>query len=117
MTEVYLGTLAELAAGATRGYQAAPDLSVFAVRHNDEVHVYRNLCPHAGTELNWMLDKFLDRDREYIQCSSHGALFEINTGLCIAGPCGGQHLDKLPSHVEDGNIYVHIKNMIEAEKN
>lgn len=102
----YLGTLSDLPAGTARGYKPAPDLSVFAVHHNDEVYVYRNLCPHAGTELNWMPDKFLDRDGEYIQCSSHGALFEINTGHCLVGPCGGAYLETLPSRILDGKIYL-----------
>lgn len=53
-----------------------------------------------------MPDKFLDRDGQYIHCSSHGALFDIATGQCIVGPCGGQYLDKLSSRIENDNIYV-----------
>ena len=30
-----------------------------------------------------------------ILCSSHGALFEKSTGLCVAGPCAGRALAPL----------------------
>jgi len=102
----YLGALADIPSGSARGYQTTPELSVFAVRVDDKVSVYRNRCPHKGIELNWVPDKFLDRDGEYLQCSSHGALFEIHTGKCIVGPCGGAYLEKLNSCVQDGGLYI-----------
>ena len=59
---------------------------LFAIRKDNQLHAYWNICPHLGIPLNWMPDKFLDLDGSLIQCSSHGALFEIDTGNCIAGP-------------------------------
>ena len=33
---------------------------------------------------------FLDADREYIMCSTHGAVYEPATGHCLGGPCAGR---------------------------
>lgn len=79
---------------------------LFAVHRYGDIFVYRNACPHLGIELEWMPDQFLDRDGELIQCATHGALFLIDTGACVAGPCTGQALEPLPFTVQDGAIYL-----------
>jgi len=66
--------------------------ALFAVHHRGHFFVYENRCPHRGVPLDWMPDQFLDFDRNFIQCATHGALFKIEDGECIAGPCNGQHL-------------------------
>lgn len=66
--------------------------------------VYRNRCPHAGFELNWLPDRFLDCDDRHIHCQVHGALFDIGTGRCVAGPCVGQHLESIPVRILDGDL-------------
>ena len=53
-----------------------------------------------------MPDKFLDLDGSLIQCSSHGALFQVESGECITGPCAGDHLMQVELRVEDGSYYV-----------
>lgn len=76
----------------------------FAVRQGDLVYVYRNNCPHLGLRLNLMPNQFLDYDKRHIQCTSHGALFQIDTGLCVAGPCPNQSLETLACKVENGQV-------------
>ncbi len=78
----------------------------FAVRKDQSVFLYRNRCPHIGLPLNLIPDRFLDYDRQYIQCSNHGALFRIDNGHCIAGPCQGQHLEILPCELTNGGLYL-----------
>jgi nitrite reductase/ring-hydroxylating ferredoxin subunit len=34
----------------------------------------------------------------------HGALFEIDTGACVSGPCAGLGLRTLPVRVERGYV-------------
>jgi nitrite reductase/ring-hydroxylating ferredoxin subunit len=53
-----------------------------------------------------MPDDFLSKDRESIQCASHGALYEIDTGLCFRGPCAGKSLRRVDVSVRGGDIYV-----------
>lgn len=78
----------------------------FVVRRGDSVYGYVNVCPHAGHALNWKPDAFLSRDGNLIMCSAHGAVFEIETGLCVAGPCPGQSLRRLTVRVADGRVWV-----------
>lgn len=68
------------------------DNSLFAVKKDGEYFLYRNVCPHLGIELHWLENQFLDPSGSLIQCSTHGALFLIDSGECVAGPCGGQFL-------------------------
>lgn len=78
----------------------------FVVRQGDDVYAYQNFCMHVGHPLNWMPDGFLTKDRDAIMCASHGAVYEIDTGLCVAGPCIGKELRKVDVEVRDGTIYV-----------
>lgn len=77
---------------------------LFAVRQDNQLHAYWNICPHLGIPLNWAPDKFLDLDNRLIQCSSHGALFHIDSGECIAGPCSGQRLQPVTLR-RDNSVY------------
>jgi nitrite reductase/ring-hydroxylating ferredoxin subunit len=79
---------------------------VFVVRRLGHVFAYENACPHIGTPLDFMPDQFLTRDRKHLLCSTHGALFEIATGLCIHGPCKGRALRVLPVALRDGMVVV-----------
>lgn len=76
----------------------------FVVRRGDEIFAYVNRCPHAGHPLNLRPDEFLAWDREHILCNSHGAMFEIAGGACIAGPCEGRALSALPIKIEEGVV-------------
>ncbi|MGI1680064.1 MAG: Rieske (2Fe-2S) protein [Cellvibrionaceae bacterium] len=78
----------------------------FAVKKNNQTFLYINKCPHAGLPLNWQEDKFLDYDGELILCSSHGALFKIETGKCVAGPCSGKSLAQIPFEIENGRLSI-----------
>lgn len=90
-----------------RGFDIAGH-SVFAVKRDGEVFVYRNSCPHLGIELQWLEDQFLDMDGALIQCSTHGALFTIDTGLCVAGPCRGRALEPVPFETVAGELRAHL---------
>lgn len=68
---------------------------LFAIRQDSQLYAYWNSCPHMGIPLNWMPDKFLDLDGELLQCSAHGALFRIDSGECIGGPCVGDQLSAI----------------------
>lgn len=101
-----LGRIADLPNGAARALRPTAEGSLFAVRTANGVRVYRNRCPHAGFELNWLPDRFLDRSGTYIHCQSHGALFEIDSGRCIAGPCPGARLEPVAVIERGGELYL-----------
>jgi len=79
-------------------------LSGFLVRKGDDVHAYLNRCPHAGHPLNIRPDRFLTPDRSLIVCCSHGALFDMETGYCVDGPCAGESLTRIPIETEAGFV-------------
>ncbi len=79
---------------------------LFVVRFAGRVYGYMNSCPHLGTPLEFLPDRFLTRDGTSILCSTHGARFDIATGRCVAGPCKGQFLVAVPLHVENGMVSV-----------
>jgi nitrite reductase/ring-hydroxylating ferredoxin subunit len=83
-----------------------PHGEVVAVRQGGTVHVYRNECPHIGISLNFQPDVFLDTEQRYIQCANHGALFQIEDGLCVYGPCQGESLVLLKAQVIDGSVWI-----------
>lgn len=95
----------EIAEGQSKGFDDG-DRGLFVVHKNGQFFAYRNRCPHLGIELNWQEDQFLDLDGMLIACATHGALFLIEDGLCVAGPCTGQALQALPLRILDGEIYL-----------
>ena len=82
--------------------------NLFAVRRGDAVFAYVNSCPHTGAPLNLLPDKFLDIERTRILCTNHGALFRIEDGHCIHGPCAGKDLQTVPISVEAGEVFVGV---------
>jgi nitrite reductase/ring-hydroxylating ferredoxin subunit len=91
-----------------RGFTLAGDPPVegFLVRDGIRVYAYVNSCPHIGTPLDFLPDRFLTADRREILCSTHGARFEIASGRCTAGPCRGRSLIPLQVINEDGRVLV-----------
>nr|WP_221800300.1 Rieske (2Fe-2S) protein [Oceanobacter mangrovi] len=100
-----LCSLDELLPGTARGFELN-DKPVLVVRQGSNLYAYHNSCPHRGIRLEWQPDQFLDIDNHFIQCSTHGALFNIHDGLCIAGPCVGDALLPLACEVRDGQIWL-----------
>ena len=97
-----LCSLAELEETGSRGFAVGEGdwpLRGFLVKTSDGVAAFVNYCPHAGHPLNFRPHKFLTPDRNLILCASHGALFTRDEGLCIAGPCPGQSLRRVPIEV------------------
>ncbi|MEM9402741.1 MAG: Rieske 2Fe-2S domain-containing protein [Pseudomonadota bacterium] len=78
----------------------------FVVRRGDAIYAYQNFCMHAGHPLNWGPNRFLTPDKDAIICASHGAMFEIDSGLCFAGPCTGKSLRPVAVEVTDGEVRV-----------
>lgn len=65
------------------------DEHYIALRRGGRLYVYQNLCPHQHVALS---EPLLDAQGAHIYCHRHGALFEVDTGECIFGPCQGQSL-------------------------
>ena len=81
--------------------------TMFIVRQGTRLHGWRNLCPHyENARMAWKKDEFLNADRSRIVCGAHGALFEIDSGECVLGPCLGRSLTPVELRVVEGEIFV-----------
>lgn len=76
------------------------------IYQDNHVHSYINRCPHTGVNLEWVAHQFLDNNHEFIQCATHGALFDIKNGICLRGPCVGERLELIENVISEGNIYL-----------
>jgi nitrite reductase/ring-hydroxylating ferredoxin subunit len=81
-------------------------VELFVVRRGDLLAAYKNSCPHTGVNLEWQVDQFLDLSHSYIQCATHGALFTIEEGYCVRGPCAGDRLEPIEVQLEDDGVVV-----------
>jgi nitrite reductase/ring-hydroxylating ferredoxin subunit len=111
--EQVLCRLEEIADGGSKEIvlRGTSDFSLCLVRQEENVYAYRNPCPHTGSPLNWVADKFLSLDGEMIQCALHGALFRITDGLCIWGPCLHKKLTPVAIANRDGDIVLVAGNL------
>ena len=116
MSSYFLCHNKDIAELQTREFSVETDqgqLELFIVRQDNNVHAYQNHCPHLGIPLNWQPDKFLCLEGIHIQCSTHGALFKVDDGYCIVGPCAGQSLTALTlEHRNDDEIWLELTHAI-----
>jgi len=99
----------EIADGDSAGLVAkikGEPTGLILVRQGQNVFVYRNTCPHIGAPLDFEPGRFLNLEKDLIQCSLHGALFTIDGGNCVSGPCEGKHLTSVPTVVKKGAVFL-----------
>jgi len=81
-------------------------LDAFLVNHQGNYYAYVNRCRHMPTPLDFVRNEFLSDDGRFLQCYTHGAVYEFATGMCISGPCKGESLYRLPVRVDRGDVLV-----------
>jgi nitrite reductase/ring-hydroxylating ferredoxin subunit len=108
MTGRPLCRIGDIPDGEARGFSLGEGRSrvdILAARRGGAVFLYRNACPHAGTPLDWVPDRFMSPDGIHLQCATHGALFRVEDGYCVAGPCAGRSLTPVPAEIgSDGTV-------------
>ncbi|WP_426390761.1 Rieske (2Fe-2S) protein [Variovorax sp. R-27] len=105
----YLCRLDELPDGAARGFGSAgvSRRAMFVVRHGDRVRGWLDSCPHVdGAPLAWRKDAYLNADGNSIVCYGHGAVFDIETGVCTQGPCVGQALTPVALECDEQALWI-----------
>ena len=109
MAMLELCRLDDLEDGAARGFAVeGPDLAqrLVVVRRGEAVHAYVNSCPHMLSRLDYTPGRFLVKDGAHLHCDGHGALFRVEDGACVAGPCLGQSLTPARVRVEADRLYL-----------
>ena len=76
----------------------------FAIRYRGLPHAYLNRCAHVAMEMDWQPDRFFDDTGRWLLCSTHGAVYEPDTGACKGGPCRGG-LIKIKLTESDGVVH------------
>lgn len=77
----------------------------FALRYDGRVVAYLNRCLHVPMELDWQPGQFLDAERRFIVCATHGATYAPGDGRCVGGPCGRGRLKAIAVQERDGAVY------------
>ncbi len=101
-----LCSIHDVSEGSSLGIDVEGETTMFVVKKDDNLYIYKNSCPHLGVQLEWQENQFLDMDGVLIQCSTHGALFEIEDGKCISGPCQGDSLTPVPFEIRGDDVYL-----------
>lgn len=81
----------------------------FIVRQGTRLRAYVNRCPHAGHMLNLRPNRFFAPQNDLLLCSSHGALFDPQSGECIAGPCFGKALQPLELQLAEDWVVIRYR--------
>ena len=77
----------------------------FVIRFEGKIKAYLNVCAHVGLRLEEGSGQFFSRDSQHLICTSHGATYEPDSGLCIDGPCVGLSLIPLNLFEKGSGIY------------
>jgi nitrite reductase/ring-hydroxylating ferredoxin subunit len=107
--DLYICKLSEISDPASRGFSVKKgdkDIEGFVVHQDGQFFAYLNQCPHTGAPLDWVEHQFLDADSALIQCAVHDARFDIQTGLCVSGPCAGDSLYQLEVEIRNDSLYL-----------
>jgi nitrite reductase/ring-hydroxylating ferredoxin subunit len=87
--------------------------AAFLVRYEGVAHGFINQCAHKLVELDWEPGNFFDTENRYLICSTHGALYEPASGLCVEGPCRGANLFALSVVEHDGAVFLQTGNGVD----
>jgi len=103
--------LSEIPDGGSKGFEIGDGpqaFEIFIARKGERIYAYENSCPHTGGPLDWTPDRFIDKETGHILCATHGALFRLETGQCLAGPCIGDWLRALRVSIDGENIVLEL---------
>jgi nitrite reductase/ring-hydroxylating ferredoxin subunit len=79
----------------------------FVAFFEGNVVAYENVCRHVPITLDYGDGRFFNAAESHFVCRTHGATYEPLTGICIAGPCLGASLKRLPIEVVGEEIWFH----------
>lgn len=111
MGHIRLCPLTQIPDGDSAGFQVSDNgmrHDLIVVRNGRSIFVYRNSCPHIGAPLDFAPGRFLSLDKTHILCSTHGAMFRIEDGYCVSGPCLGDSLEPVAVTIEDDAVFIDI---------
>ncbi len=106
---VFLCRSEELTEGRYREFNieaGGETIFLVATRFQGRPRVWYNVCPHQGRALNFAPDRFITDDQGRLVCCAHGAVFEPDEGLCVAGPCRKAQLKGIEADERDEKLFI-----------
>jgi nitrite reductase/ring-hydroxylating ferredoxin subunit len=77
----------------------------FVVRYGGKVYGYLNRCAHIPVELDWFKGEFFESNKLHLMCSTHGAIYAPESGVCTGGPCRGGRLRAIAVRESADGVY------------
>ncbi len=105
-------TLAQ--AGAGGAVEPYPVVIVRAGKQ--EYFAYVNSCPNGQHPLYDGPAQIPDSGERVLICGTDGAKFQVETGVCIEGPCKGGRLESRPALVVDGEVCLGGVTLVEEDE-
>ena len=108
------GAIADYAPGVPRlvALPAAPNLprrEAIVLHDAAGWRAFLNICRHLPIPLDSGSRQVLAADQRHFLCRTHGALYRIEDGRCVQGPCGGQALEAVPVELEGERVYLQLR--------
>ena len=97
--------------GSTTKFEYQTEAAIqsgFVVLFEGKYHAYLNQCKHMPIELDYKPNEFMDDQKQWIVCSTHGAIYHPVSGECISGPCRGEILEKLNVTESNDVLWIEI---------
>ncbi|UOO89263.1 Rieske 2Fe-2S domain-containing protein [Vitreoscilla massiliensis] len=82
------------------------EISVVIIQKDQRYYAYENVCPHFSVQLDYKEGQFSLYQNQVIMCAHHSALFDIETGVCIDGPCKGKQLQVIEIEHKNAKIFL-----------
>ena len=86
--------------------QEAKYIGFLVLRSGDSCYVYINQCPHFGVQLAASDSQLIYSAHHWVNCNVHYARFRWEDGLCEAGECEGEFLQKVTIKILNGKVIV-----------
>lgn len=76
-------------------------------RVGDVWKAYANVCRHRALPLDLGALSPMSDDGRYLLCHQHGALYRLEDGKCVVGPCAGENLTPVDvKEEEEGELVI-----------
>lgn len=88
------------------GHNRHPREALLVRDHGGRLRAYVNICQHLPVPLDGGSRVFLTRNRQQLECGTHGARYRLEDGYCVHGPCRGRSLPALSVECEGDEVYL-----------
>jgi nitrite reductase/ring-hydroxylating ferredoxin subunit len=105
---IVVARLGELQPGQTKKFLlpcGVREVEAFVVNHRGNLYAWVNRCRHVPMSMDWIENRFLTEDGRFIQCATHGACYEPDTGMCVDGPAVGRSLIPVPLSIHGDEVH------------